>query len=75
MSKVLIVVPVYNEEKIIEQNLKKLYEYAKLNLSSYDFRILVADNNSNDQTAPIVKKLTNQFSQIGYEFFEKKGKT
>jgi glycosyltransferase involved in cell wall biosynthesis len=74
MSKVLIVVPVYNEEKIIEQNLKKLYDYARLNLSGHDFRILIADNNSNDQTAMLVKNLSSQISQIDYEFFNKKGK-
>ena len=71
MNKVLIVIPAYNEEKIISQNLKKLYDYAKLNLPGHIFNIIVADNNSNDQTGSLVKELPKLYPEIDYEFYKK----
>ncbi|MBN1326013.1 glycosyltransferase [Candidatus Falkowbacteria bacterium] len=72
--KVLIVIPVYNEEKIIVKNLKKLYDFAQTNLTAYNYKIIIADNNSSDRTATLVKEIEKSYPLISYEFFVKRGK-
>ena len=49
-----IVVPAYNEEKIIKENLRKIISY--LRIKKYDWEIVVADDGSTDKTASLVKK-------------------
>ena len=56
-SKILIVIPVYNEEVIVNQNLMTLLDFCEKNLQNYDWRIVIADNNSTDSTAEIARRL------------------
>jgi hypothetical protein len=72
--RILIVIPVYNEGKIIKQNLEQLFNYTQANLSGYDFKIVLADNNSNDKTGEIVKKMAEQNNKIIYQYYPQKGK-
>jgi dolichyl-phosphate beta-glucosyltransferase len=56
MSKKLsVIVPAYNEEKRIEKTLLDIDSY--LEKQNYDYEIIVVDNNSNDHTTDVVKKL------------------
>lgn len=64
MKKVLIVIPAYNEEEVLEKNIKKLYLFCKNNLRKYDWMIVVSDNASEDQTSKIVDKLEKKLSKI-----------
>ncbi|KKQ97502.1 MAG: hypothetical protein UT24_C0013G0012 [Candidatus Woesebacteria bacterium GW2011_GWB1_39_12] len=48
-----IVVPAYNEEKIIKDNLRKIISY--LRMKKYGWEIVVADDGSTDKTASLVK--------------------
>ena len=72
--KVLIVIPVYNEEKIIKNNIIFAYKFFQASLSGYDWKILVADNCSRDLTGSIVKGLLNEFPNLEYLYFDQKGK-
>ena len=51
--KLSIVIPILNEEKNISPLTKKIKKYLK----SYDFEIIFVDDNSNDQSKEILKKL------------------
>lgn len=51
-----IVIPVYNEEKIIERNTERLIRFLKTNLRSSKFEIILVSNGSTDST---VEKGTN----------------
>lgn len=52
---VSIIVPAYNEERIIKDSVKKLNSFARKN--KYDYEIIVVNDGSNDGTASIVRKM------------------
>lgn len=71
---VLIVLPVYNEEKILRENAIKLYNFLKNNLSD-DWQIVIADNGSTDNTKTIGEYLANTYAgKIIYFFTPQKGR-
>jgi glycosyltransferase involved in cell wall biosynthesis len=74
-SKIIsVVVPVYNEEKVLRKNILEILEYLKNNFDNYDWSIIISDNNSNDQTAVIAKELAASSDKIKYYFLNQKGK-
>jgi len=71
--KILIVIPVYNEEVILEKSTVKLFDFCQKNLSD-NWKIIIADNNSKDKTAQIALGLVKKFSSLEYLFISEKGK-
>jgi len=71
--KILIAIPVYNEEKILKTNILKIVDFCKNNLK-IDWQIVIADNKSNDQTGIIAKNLAGSIAQVEYLFVGIKGK-
>jgi len=69
---VLVVIPTYNEEKIIEQKINQLFIFCKNNLQEYKWKIIVADNGSTDKTIKIIKK--QKYSKLEYFHLKKTGK-
>jgi len=69
-----IVIPVYNEELILKDNILKVFEFAKNNLADYDWQIIISDTNSTDKTSLIAKKLAEENSEIKYFYLKEKGK-
>ncbi len=62
--KVSIFIPVYNEEKILENNLKRICkEMKKLN---YSFEIYIVDDNSSDNTQKIGERLSKEEKEVNY---------
>ena len=54
-----IIIPTYNEEKVIFNTVKNIQE------SSYkNFEIIIIDDNSNDSTPDIIEKLTKMYTNI-----------
>ena len=73
MKKLSVIIPAYNEEKRITETLTSVDSY--LEKQSFDYEIVVIDNNSKDHTADVVKKLeatTIQKSRV--EFVKTPGK-
>lgn len=73
-STVEIVVPVYNEETELEINIKKLEDYCKNNLQSYNWHITIADNASGDNTPVVAAKLSKNSSLLSHFRLEQKGR-
>lgn len=71
--KVLIVLPVYNEQEILETNILRLIDFCQKNLIDA-WRIIISDNNSSDRTAIIAQKLARANSKITYFHLTEKGK-
>lgn len=75
MSKKLsVIIPAYNEEKRIEKTLLEVDSY--LEKQNYDYEIIVVDNNSNDLTSDVVRKLestTVQNAKVVLETIKGKG--
>lgn len=57
MVKVSVVIPAYNEEKLIERCLKSL-SHQTMNRSNYE--VIVVNNNSSDKTAQIAQKYADK---------------
>lgn len=66
-----VIIPVYNEEKIIESNTKKLIKF--LNRLKTRYEIIIADNGSNDKTAEIAKMLEKKYPRVKLISVAKKG--
>jgi len=67
-----IVFPVYNEEKQLEDSVKKTIDFLKLN-NYKNYSILIADNCSIDRTSDIAKELKKKFKEVSYLRIEQKG--
>ena len=72
--KLLIAIPAYNESKIIEPNVLKLHDYLEKNFSRDDWKIIISDNNSTDDTKSKVLELIKSSPEIEYIFVQQKGK-
>lgn len=69
-----ITIPVYNEEKELEKNIQKLYDFCEKKLTNYEWRIIIADNASNDATPKIADELIKKHSKLKYLRLEEKGR-
>ena len=69
-----VVIPVYNEERDLEQSVIRLRKFL-LEHVDYDWRIVVADNASQDQTLTIAQQLATQYpGRVGYVHLDQKGR-
>jgi glycosyltransferase involved in cell wall biosynthesis len=69
-----VVIPVYNEERDLEQSVVRLRQFLREHVV-YDWRIVVADNASQDQTLAIAKRLATQYpSKVCYVHLDQKGR-
>lgn len=73
-SKVEITVPVYNEEKELEEHITILAKFCEKNLLSYDWHITIADNASLDNTPVIAATLAKKNERISLLRLEQKGR-
>ena len=72
MPKITLIIPMYNESKIIEDTAKTLSGYMEKNFDSYE--ILFSDDGSRDNCAELVKKLQLPSTRvIGYVQNQGKG--
>jgi glycosyltransferase involved in cell wall biosynthesis len=73
MMKVDVVVPVYNEEKVLEKNIAILRSFLEKRCP-YDWRIVIADNASTDRTLEIAKELSARWDDVTYIHLDQKGR-
>ena len=69
--KVSIVIPSYNEEENIRPITEAVAEEIRTNLPEYDYEILIIDNNSQDNTRPIIRELCKENKKVKAIFNEK----
>jgi len=69
-----IVIPVYNEEKILEDSITKIRNFSIKNMSNYKWGIIIANNASTDNTLKIAKKLSKKYNNVGFIHLNKKGR-
>jgi len=63
MATVDVVLPVFNEEHVLERSVRTLHVYLTENLH-HEWRIVIADNGSRDRTFEIAKRLEDQLPNI-----------
>lgn len=74
MKKVEVVVPVYNEEEILERNIATLCAFLTRNMGRHDWHITIADNASSDLTPQKGEALARRYARVDYSFTEAKGR-
>ncbi len=70
---ITIVLPVLNEELVLEENTLRVFSFCKKNLDDV-WQIILSDNGSTDKTAEIGCYLAEKYEEIEYFRFSKKGK-
>lgn len=66
-----VVIPVYNEEKRIKENISEICKY----LEKYEYELILVDDGSKDRTWQLVKELHNENTKIkGIRFSRNFGK-
>ncbi len=73
-SLVEIIVPCYNEEIILEQNIRILSDFLEENLNQYRYKIIIVNNGSADSTDLISKKLSERIDKVEYIYIQEKGR-
>lgn len=68
-----IVVPVYNEERVLAASVKRLHEYLSSSIP-FSWRIRIADNGSTDATPEIARSLTATMENVGLLRLDQKGR-
>ena len=72
MKKVVsIVIPTFNEEENIQPVTEAVIDEIEKNLPEYDYEILIIDNDSTDNTRPLIRKLCQNNKKIKAIFNEK----
>jgi len=74
MKKLDIVLPVLNEENILNKNVGILYKFLQNNLSSLNWKIIITDNGSVDLTQRFGEKLAKENIEIEYLRLEERGR-
>src|SRR3989344_7074679 len=75
MKKLLVVIPAYNEEELLENNIIKLHNFLQRNFKGYNWRIIISDNNSIDKTLEIAKKLAKKYKRVTFKHMENRAKS
>jgi putative flippase GtrA len=68
-----IVIPVYNEEAVLERSVRRLHRFLAADFP-FGWRIVVADNASTDATPAIAGRLARELPGVGYLRLEVKGR-
>jgi glycosyltransferase involved in cell wall biosynthesis len=63
VASVDIVLPVLNEDRVLERSVRALHGFASDNLA-HEWRIVIADNGSTDQTHQIAKRLAAELPNV-----------
>jgi len=69
----LIVLPVYNEEKALSKGVNTLTAFL-LDYDGFEWKIVIADNNSKDRTGEIGRKLESENPLVKYLYIPRKGR-
>jgi glycosyltransferase involved in cell wall biosynthesis len=69
----LVVLPVYNEEKVLRNSVLTLMAFLK-DYDNYKWKIVIADNNSQDSTGEIGREMESENPIVQYLYIPRKGR-
>ena len=69
-----IVIPIYNEEKELEENITKLHSFLTTNFRHFKWHITIVDNASTDHSLEFAKKLSSRKKGIDSMHLNRKGR-
>ena len=68
-----IVIPVYNEERVLAASVRTLHDFLTSHLG-LAFAITIADNASSDETLHVARALARELAEVGVMHLERKGR-
>ncbi len=68
-----ITIPVFNEEKILNDSIKKIFLFCQDNIQD-NFKIVIVNNGSTDNTENVAEKICKNNKKIEYLFTKDKGR-
>lgn len=75
MKSVDLMIPCYNEERVLADSVAKLCAWCAEHLSAYKWRVVVADNASTDGTLAVAQRLAAEDPDgVGYVHLDRKGR-
>ncbi len=69
-----ITIPVYNEERVLEASVRRLHGFLESSAFPYSWRIVVADNASDDTTPQVCRRLAAEIPAVAYVRLREKGR-
>jgi glycosyltransferase involved in cell wall biosynthesis len=69
-----ILLPVYNEEHVLEKSINTLRKFLQDNVTDFDWIITVGDNASTDNTLEVARELEKQFEDVRVFHLDQKGR-
>ena len=70
---VAVVVPVYNEEKVLPESIPALYDYLT-EYFPYEWSVVITDNASTDATPSVARELAARYPRVSVLRLEEKGR-
>lgn len=70
----LIVLPVYNEERDLSKNVPRIHAYLTSHLSDYYWHITIAEQASRDRTLEIAKQFSAIYPHVSWHHRDQKGR-
>jgi glycosyltransferase involved in cell wall biosynthesis len=74
MASVDVVIPVYNEQHALPQSIPTLVAFLQSDRFPCEWRIVIADNASTDETPAVSRALEEQHENVDYVRIERKGR-
>jgi glycosyltransferase involved in cell wall biosynthesis len=74
MKKLALLLPAYNEATVLPWSVRTLAAYATQSLSDYDWRIVVVDNGSTDNTPAVIADVQKTFPRLELLRIPQKGR-
>jgi putative flippase GtrA len=68
-----VVIPVFNEERVLEQSVRRLHEYLSAGFP-FTWRITIADNASTDGTAVVARRVADELPGVRATRLDRKGR-
>jgi glycosyltransferase involved in cell wall biosynthesis len=69
-----ILLPVYNEEHVLEKSVNTLRKFLQDNVTEFDWIISIGDNASTDRTLKVGRELEKQFDDVRVFHLDQKGR-
>jgi len=69
-----ILLPVYNEEHVLEKSVNMLRKFLQDNVTEFDWIISIGDNASTDRTLEVGRELEKQFDDVRVFHLDQKGR-
>jgi len=68
--KILISLPVYNEEIVLEKNARAVVEFCRVHFPTDECQVIISDNNSTDKTSEIGRRLADEITEVEYFYLK-----